>query len=136
MFAAMALNCELRSRMISLLSLLTIVFVFLSHRMGTVNRVPTAAPPLARSYTSRMNVLPKRGSGEHACDGPPGNEPAPEGPEMNVPSSPTKHHPACLSSGSLGLVRCHVGCTDETVTCWVSPLRWSRESVRHAHGHA
>ena len=136
LFVANALNCELRSLMISLLSLLTIVFVCLSHRMGTVNRVPTAAPPMARSYTSRTNVLPKRWSGVQLCDGPPGNEPTPEGPETDAPSVPTKHHPACLSSGSSGLVRCHVGCTDETVMCWVSPLRWSRESVRHAHGHA
>ena len=91
----MASNWELRSRMISLLSLLTIVSVFLHHRMGTVNRVPLAAPSIALSYKSRTKTLPKRSSGVHACLGPPGNEPTPDGPEMDAPSSPKKHQPAC-----------------------------------------
>mmetsp|Transcript_13768 Transcript_13768/g.15787 ORF Transcript_13768/g.15787 Transcript_13768/m.15787 type:complete len:216 (+) Transcript_13768:27-674(+) len=117
---------------ISILSLHTIVFSFLHHRIG-VEYFPLLSSAI--SYKSRMVLAPFIVSGMRASS----HSLLPCPSELGTGSSPgdRKCHPQCSSFGSSGLVLPHVGWTTEyPMTSSSRPLYFNAASVPADHGHA
>ena len=107
-FVAKSLNSEFKSRMISELSFETMVSVFLSHRIGTVERVLVDVPE--RSHKSRTNAIRRADKGHLVVRAM--KLPHPEGDASAWPSA-ANAQPACVSSASAARAFCHVGCTED-----------------------